>query len=252
MIPYAAAFDLSERSTAPELMDDLRIGGSELARALQQLRLINWLLGGAWLTLEGVARLWRQAGQPRQLEIVDVGAGSGDASRLLLRWATLRRITMKITLIDIHPETCVVAEAYYQDEPRVRVEQGDVFLLPPRCTDIVTASLFAHHFPDEQLPALFRTMAEAAQIGLVVNDLHRHTAAWASIWLLTHLFSRNRMIRHDASLSVRRGFRAADFERLRGEYGLGELHYIWRPMFRYLVTVPGYRLRQRSSGDALE
>lgn len=231
--------DLLHRVEALELMDDLAIGGDDLAEALVQLRWINRLLGGAFPALEGVVALWQQAGCPGQLSILDIGAGSGDVNRAVLRWATRRKVAVQVTLLDIHPETCAVAAAYYRNEPRVRVVQGDVLHLPVRGVDIVTASLFLHHFPNHQLPAVVRAMARAARLGVVINDLHRHPVALASIWLLTRLFSRNRMIQHDAPLSVRRGFCAADFEQLRAWPELCELWYVWRPLFRYLVVVPG-------------
>lgn len=230
--------DLDIRSEEPELMDDLSIGGAELVEALHQLRWINRLLGAAWPTLEGVQRLWRWAGCPAHLTMLDIGAGSGDVNRLLLRWARRQNIDLRITLVDINPETCAVAAAYYQAEPRVRVEQGDIFHIPPQYADIVTASLVVHHFPTAELPAIFAAMLRAARIGVVVNDLHRHPIAWAFIWAATRLLSRNRMIQHDGPLSVRRGFQRSDFDRLRAMPGLTRLRYAWRPLFRYLVIVP--------------
>jgi hypothetical protein len=85
---------------------------------------------------------------------------------------------------------------------------------------------------------MLRTLAGASRLGVVINDLHRHPLAWLGIWLMTRLFSRNRLIRHDAPLSVQRGFRPADFERLRDLPDLRGLRYRWRPLFRYLVIVP--------------
>jgi 2-polyprenyl-3-methyl-5-hydroxy-6-metoxy-1,4-benzoquinol methylase len=230
--------DLSHRAEARELMDDPTIGGHDLAESLVQLRRINWALGAAFPTLEGVEQLWRQVGRPAHLTLLDVGAGSGDGNRLLLRWASLRRVHLRITLLDLHAETCALAADYYRDEPRVRVQQGDLHHLPPRSADIVTAALVLHHIPAPQLPEMLRTLARAARLGVVINDLHRHTLAWLGIRLLTRLFSRNRLIRHDAPLSVQRGFRPADFERLRALPDLRGLRYRWRPLFRYLITVP--------------
>jgi len=230
---------LTARSQAPERMDDLTIGGRELAEALAQLAWINRLLGAPWITLEGVRRLWRAAGCPRRLSLVDVGAGGGESNRLLLRWAALSRVDLGITLIDIHPETCAYAARIYADEPRVRVEQGDLFDLPAGHADLVTASLLLHHLPNESLPRALRAMRQAARIGLVVNDLHRHPAAEWLIRQATRLLSRNEMIRHDAPLSVRRGFRAAELRLLREEPGLESLHFAWRPFFRYLLILPG-------------
>ncbi len=244
--------DLRARSEAPELMDDLAIGGHELSEALVQLRRINLFLGAALPTLEGVARLWRQAGRPSSLSVLDIGAGSGDVNRLLLFWALLQRVHLRITLLDIHPDACAAATAYYQNEPRVEVRQGDLFALPPASADIVTASLVLHHFPAQQVPAVLRTMAQAARLGVVINDLHRHPLAWLGIWLITHMFSRNRMIRHDGPLSVRRGFRAADLEHMRLLPDLHGLHYRWRPLFRYLVTLPTAAAQQSSRQTAVE
>jgi 2-polyprenyl-3-methyl-5-hydroxy-6-metoxy-1,4-benzoquinol methylase len=230
--------DLSVRSEAVELMDDRSIVGTELLEALRQLRWINRVLGAAWPTLEGVATLWRRAGRPRRLTLLDVGAGSGDVNRLLLRWAAWRRIDLRITLVDLHPDTCATAAAHFENEPGVQVVCADLFRLPLRNVDIVTASLVLHHIPTVQLPLVVNTMIEAARIGVVINDLHRHVVAWAAIWTATRVFSRNRMLRYDAPLSVRRGFRRADFARLQTAAHVTKLWYSWRPWFRYLVVVP--------------
>jgi len=219
-------------------MDDRSLGGAELLEALRQLRWINRLLGAAWPTLEGVATLWRHAGRPRRLTLLDVRAGSGDVNRLLRRWAAWRRIDLRITLVDLHPDTCAAAAVHFHHEPGVQIVCADLFRLPFKKVDIVTAALVLHHLPDAQLPLVVSTMIEAARMGVVINDLHRHVVACAAIWTATRVFSRNRMLRHDAPLSVRRGFRRADLARLQAVPHLHRLRYSWRPLFRYLVVVP--------------
>jgi SAM-dependent methyltransferase len=230
---------MAVRAEGPERMDDLRIGGPELEEALVQLGWINRLLGAAWVTLEGVVSLWRKAGRPRHLRLLDVGAGGGESNRLLLRWGRLAGVDLAVTLVDIHPETCAHAARRYAGEPRVRVEQGDLFHLAPGRADIVTASLVLHHLDTAALPEALLALRRAARLGAVVNDLHRHPFAAAFIAAATRLLSRNPMIIHDAPLSVRRGFRAREFEALRATPGLEGLRYAWRPFFRYLVTLPG-------------
>jgi len=230
--------DLSVRADLPELMDDRSIDGPELVETLAQLRLINRLLGAAWPTLWGVAYLWKQAGSPKHLSILDMGAGSGDVNRRLLRWAARRNLHLRLILVDIHPDTCAVAQAYYQNEPRVRVIQGNVFEPAVRHVDIVTASLFLHHFPTLIVPLVLQRMVQTARMGVIINDLHRHWLAWAFIRAATHIFSGNRLIRHDAPLSVRRGFRRAELDQLKKMPGLSQLNYSWQPLFRYLIIVP--------------
>lgn len=231
--------DLRQRSESLERMDDRSIGGEELAGALRQLRVINGILGAAWPTLEGVQRLWRAAGQPNRLTLIDVGAGSGDIDRHLLAWAARHKIAMQITLVDINPETCAAAATYYQGEPRVQVVCSDVMHLGLAPADIVTASLFTHHFTAMELPAVLQALAQIARLGVVVNDLHRHALAWIGIWVGTRLFFDNRMIRNDAPLSVQRGFRREDLELLRANSNLRGFSYKWRPLFRYLITLSG-------------
>lgn len=229
---------LSMRSEQPERMDDQSIGGRELEEALFQLGWINRLLGAAWVTLEGVAGFWRSAGRPRRLELIDVGAGAGEGNRLLLRWADWTGVDLRITLIDIHPETCAHAARHWAGEGRVRVEQGDLLRLAPGRADILTASLVLHHLPTSELAGALLGLKRAARLGVVINDLHRHPLAVSFIGAATRLLSRNPMIRHDAPLSVRRGFRAAEFDALRSTPGLEALRCSWRPFFRYLVTLP--------------
>ncbi len=231
--------DFQMRSEAPERMDDRAIVGAELDGALRELRVINRALGSAWPTIEGVERLWRAAGRPQRLAIIDVGAGSGDVGRRLLAWAATRGVDLRITLVDIHPQTCAAARDYFRDEQRVQVVCSDLLSAAIQPADIVTAALFTHHFSAAQLPDVFGAMARAARLGVVVNDLHRHPLAWGAIWLATRLLSRNPMIRNDAPLSVLRGFQPADLERLRAAPGMGGLQYTWRPLFRYLITLPG-------------
>lgn len=229
--------DLSSRSTAPERMDDFANGGGELAVALRQLRLINRLLGAAWPTLWGVQHLWRQAGRPTRLHLLDVGAASGDPNRLLLRWAGRSGIDLRLTLLELNPETCAHARQYWAHEPRVTIEQGDLFDLKPVTADIVTAAMVLHHFPTPEVARALRVLRQAARFGVVVNDLHRHPLAWWFIKGATALLSRNPMIRHDAPLSVARGFSRADLLDL--QRSEGRLRFYWAPVFRWLLLLPG-------------
>ncbi|MDI4645984.1 methyltransferase domain-containing protein [Cohnella hashimotonis] len=229
---------LKTRAKAPELMDDLAQGGAELREALRHLRRLNRLFAASGRTLYGVVRLWEHAGRPKRLTVLDIGAGSGDVNAALLRWAEAHDVTIGITLVDRTEEACAEARAFYAGEPRIHVMRSDLFDLEEAVADIVTASQFVHHFEDEELPDVARAMLRASKVGIVIQDIHRHWLAWTAVWLAARLVSGNRYVVNDGPLSVAKGFRASDWERLRVRMGENGFAYSWRPLFRYVVTVP--------------
>ncbi|MGG2200117.1 methyltransferase domain-containing protein [Paenibacillus validus] len=228
---------LRQRTEEPELMDDLSMGGAELREALQHLRVLNRIFAAAAPTLYGVRRLWMEAGQPDRLSILDIGAGSGDVNKHLLRWADANRIDLSVTLVDITEEACEEARLFFHDEPRVRVIRRDLFELPEASADVTTGTQFVHHFAASELPKVVASMCKASRLGVVINDIHRHWLPWAAVWLTARLISNNRYIRKDGPLSVAKGFRAADWKELKHALGVSDMFYAWRPLFRYVVVI---------------
>ena len=82
---------------------------------------------------------------------------------------------------------------------------------------------------------MLREMRRVSRRGVVVNDLHRHPLAWVAIRTLTRLCSRSGLIRHDAPLSVRRGFRRAELTSLARAAGV-PCEVQWRWAFRWVLT----------------
>lgn len=232
---------LKQRAREPELMDDFSLGGEELNEALQHLRLLNRIFAAAGPTLYGVRQLWAEKGKPSRLSLLDVGAGSGDVNRRLLRWADQNRVELSITLVDITEEACEEARRQYAQETRVKVIRQNLLHLPDEEADIVTASQFVHHFDGEELAAIVGKLLSTSRWGVVINDIHRHWIAWSAVWLVTRCISRNRYIRHDGPLSVAKGFRGREWEQLEQALddrpGFLSLDYDWRPLFRYAVII---------------
>ncbi|WP_420819057.1 methyltransferase domain-containing protein [Paenibacillus nanensis] len=229
---------LAARESRPELMDDWSQGGAELREAFVHLRRLNSLFGAAGPTFYGVKRLWRSAGCPKELSILDIGAGSGDVNRKLLQWATEEGVHLRVTLADITKEAVKEASLFYWNEARVHVVQADLYELEPDSADIVTGTQFLHHFSGTELVRAAKHMLQVSRLGVVVNDIHRHWLPWSAVWLATRMLSRNPYIRHDGPLSVAKGFRAEDWQKLKQTPGMEGLHYSWRPLFRYVVTIP--------------
>lgn len=230
---------LQEREIKPEHMDDTSQGGPQLQEALVHLRRLNRLFGAAAPTLYGVKRLWKAAGSPKELSILDIGAGSGDVNDKLLRWALEEGVRLNVKLVDMTEEAVKEAGLYFWNESRVQVCRGDLFELEAESADIVTGTQFLHHFTGDELEQAARQMLRTSRMGVVINDIHRHPISWTAVWLATRIISRNPYIRHDGPLSVAKGFRGEDWRRLREtlELDKAEFKYVWRPLFRYSVMI---------------
>ncbi|MFC5451183.1 SAM-dependent methyltransferase [Paenibacillus aestuarii] len=226
-----------QRAIEPEFMDDFNTGGKELREALRHLSRLNWIFGASGPTLYGVKQLWREAGKPKRLSILDVGAGSGDVNQRLLKWADRHQIEITIFLTDITDEACEEARQLFCEDRRVQVFRSDLFDLSEGCADVITGTQFVHHFSANELPKVVDHMLKASRIGVVINDIHRHWIPWAAVWLTTRIISKNRYIRNDGPLSVAKGFRSEDWEYLRRFIGNSGMFYTWRPLFRYAVVM---------------
>ncbi|AZN43784.1 methyltransferase domain-containing protein [Paenibacillus albus] len=226
-----------QRASEHELMDDFSTGGPELREALQHLRILNRVFGAAAPTLYGVQRIWTESGKPSRFSILDIGSGSGDVNRHILRWADENLIDLRVTLVDITEEACEEARLLYLNEPRVQVMRNDLFKLPEGGVDVVTGTQFVHHFAANELPKVVESMLKASRYGVVINDIHRHWIPWAAVWLTARIVSKNRYIVNDGPLSVAKGFRSEDWKNLRKALGVSKMFYTWRPLFRYVVVI---------------
>jgi 2-polyprenyl-3-methyl-5-hydroxy-6-metoxy-1,4-benzoquinol methylase len=229
--------DLSTRSRQMELMDDESIGGPELARTLDELEVINRLLGGYTTSIRGVASL--VSDRSRELSVLDVGTGCGDFPRRLSAWAGRRNIRLRVLGIDLSSSTVEHARHRSRGFEGLDFQNVDLFALPTRQHfDIVHAAMVLHHFDDERAPETLRRMHELSRRGLVVNDIHRHWIAYHSIRILTRLFSRSRLVRNDAPLSVLRAFRRSDLEELARTARLPSWRLSWHWAFRWSLVAP--------------
>ena len=230
-----APLDFGSRRASLELMDGDGLDPAELAETLGQLAFINRWLGGHAATLEGVARLIPSG--RREFDVLDVGSGGGDTARRIVEWARGRGQVARVHGIDLAPEAVACARRAHAGVPGLEFSAADLFDLPAtRKYDVVHSALVLHHLPDETAVKALARMFELSRRGLVINDLHRHRAAYLSIEALSALLSRNRLIRHDAPLSVLRAFRRGELEDLARRAGLPAPETSWRWAFRWLMV----------------
>lgn len=240
LAPPSSAPSFAVRSNRTEIMDDLNGTGPDWHQALRELKVINHYLGGNSVTIEGLERLLkgrRVFDEP--LEIADIGCGGGDMLQLMADWARANEIPVRLTGVDANPHIIEYARQHCRHYREIDFMTADIFSdsFAGRKFDLITSTLFTHHFTDEQLVSMMKKLHRQAHLGLVINDLHRHPVAYYSIKLLTKLASRSYMVKHDAPVSVLRAFSRKDWEQILQKAGLNNYRISWRWAFRWMLTV---------------
>lgn len=204
-----------------EILDRRDNAPADLERALRDVRRVNRLLGGRAALFAALAPHLQSADTRRPLTLLDLGTGSADLPLALAAHARRIGREVRITAVDRDPAIAAIAAREAGRDPDVRVVRADAARLPfaPGSFDLVTVSMFLHHFTHEEAAALLAGWRRLARRAVIVNDLRRHLLPWATILLLGRVTWRHRMFRHDAPLSVLRGFTVAELRRLAREAG---------------------------------
>ncbi|MDN5216212.1 methyltransferase domain-containing protein [Fulvivirgaceae bacterium BMA12] len=231
---------LRQRSEELEIMDDLDFSDGVIFQTLKELKIINHRLGGNQVTIKGFKQLLkRHPSKEVSLTVADLGSGGGDMMVEIVKWSRRQGLNMNLTGIDANQSIIDYARENTATFSEISYLPLDVFSeqFKNQEYDIITCTLFMHHFKDVQLIQLFSTLKSQARIGIVINDLHRHWLAYYSIKILTKLFSKSYMVKYDAPLSVARSFRRNDWHRIFREAGITNYTIKWRWAFRWLVIV---------------
>lgn len=227
--------DLSVRRREAEWMDEPGVSPRELDRALRFIRRVNSWLGYTRAMIGHLERFSRNWKPGERITMIDFATGSADIPRAILRWASSRGFDVHITAIDLHGTTLHIAAAE-NDDPRLRFVRGDVLRLPfaDGSFDYALCAMSLHHLSDDDAAAALVAMRRVARRGIVAADLLRDRQAYAWIKLLT--FFSNRMIQHDAAVSVAQAFSRGEVMRLRDHCGLDFTRYFRHFGYRWALA----------------
>jgi len=228
----------AQRSKEKELMDDFNCSGEELNQTLRELKTINRWLGGNYVTTAGLAKIF--SGYPQDsYAVADIGCGGGDMIRVMDEWAKGQKKEVNFIGIDANRNIIDLAAVKLVDLPEIAWRIQNVFdaKFSEEKVDISTCTLFTHHFTDSELVKLLNSLRRKSRLGIVINDLHRHPIAYYSIKWLTRIFSKSKMVQHDASLSVLRSFSKSDWDRVLRSAQIERYEISWHWAFRWQVTI---------------
>lgn len=227
--------DFSKRSTENEMMDDFSLDHYIIDPIMDELEVVNKLLGGYRVFFDAFRQLEIKNG----MTISDWGCGGGDSLRVIAKWARKRNLKINLVGIDATASAIEYARLKSVDFPEISYILADVISddLSKNQFDILISSLFTHHFEDVSWIKLIRKMKHCAKYAVIINDLHRHWFAYYSIGVLTQLFSKSKMVKHDSKLSVLRSFKRKELELLLKQADLTDYSLKWKWAFRWQLII---------------
>ncbi len=203
------------RATETEHLDQPDFGPALAAASYRFMEMINARFGGIRVVRRFLAA--ETAGWTVQdpLRILDIGSGSCDIPLAISRWARWRGIPLRITCLEPARSAVEIARGQLvrAGDPAVRLLQEDVFThQPAEPYDYAVASMCFHHFSDAQILALLQRLRGFVRRSVLINDLRR--SRLASLAARVPLIGAPAGVRHDALLSIRRGFTTSELTAL--------------------------------------
>ena len=203
------------RSLKPERIDTGDYTPEEYATFLREIRFINQRLGDRAALektlLAEIARL-----DLKEFSVLDVGAGTGELLGVIAEFA--RKGMRKVRLVGLDLNSLSVKEIAAESVSYGEISpvQGNALSLPfgDNAFDYAICSLFTHHLTDEQILCVLPEMSRVSRRGIVVIDLERDPKAWFLYQLFCLAYRISPLVRQDGSLSIKKGFKVEEFERL--------------------------------------
>jgi SAM-dependent methyltransferase len=225
--------DYTHRSYRKELLDSNNIPFEDIAGNMKELEFINSHLGGHSITIDGFKKL---AGNKKKISVCEIGCGGGDNLKALAHFCKKYNIEAQFTGIDINAD-CIAFAKKKPGFKNVQFIVSDYKLVNfDSKPDIIFSSLFCHHFTDDELVEMLQWMKYHATDGFFINDLHRHALAHNFIKYSAKFFSKSYLVKNDAPLSVLRGFRKNEWQKIFATAGISDYSIQWKWAFRYLIT----------------
>jgi len=227
--------NLKNRVFDAEVMDDMTLPDAEIAPVLEGLGKVNSWFGGHKNMISALQKFPVQSGDT----ISDWGCGGGDMLIAVSKWAAKRDIRLKLTGIDAAASAINFAYKASAGYKNINYIQADVLTgaVAIGKHDIIISSLFTHHFDDEDWVAMIKNMHASARKGIIITDLHRHWLLYYAVIFITHVLTRNKMVRIDGPLSVKRAFKKHELLTLLQRSQIDNFKLTWKWPFRWQLVI---------------
>ena len=210
-----------KRIYVEEMLDAGEGTDDDVAESLTDLRRINRFLGGKKVIVDAISSSLTRADSKR-ISLLDVGTGSADLPMAVARHCKEMGVESFIAAVDLSERNLRISRARLDVSSEIQLVQADSLHLPfeSNSFDFVTASLFLHHFRDEDVVALLEDFGRIARRAVIVNDLVRNLVPYYFIRFAGPLFTESFLTRNDGPVSVLRGFTKSEMKDLATRAGL--------------------------------
>ena len=225
------------KGTGPEFLDlsPETYGVEELEGSLADIRTVNSYLGDRHALLKHLSAMIAGSAE---FTLLDIATGSADLPIAIADWARNRGIGAIITGVDINERTVAAARKQAVGYPEISIEVADGLSLPfpDKSFDFVICNKTIHHLAEEDAVCLIKEILRVTKKGFLVMDLRRSWIAWGLIYLLTRIFTRNRLTRYDAPLSVLKSFTPAELASLAASAGATDFKVTREPLWLLVLS----------------
>ena len=235
-----------------ELLDDPHAAPGAVRAQLADIARLNRLFGGTRAVVNALEPFLRTAGETageggrgnggERWTLLDVGTGCGDIPCAAAARARRYGITLSLVGIERIPAAARLAQAAGLT---VVLADGGALPLGAGAVDVVIASQVLHHLPRELAVRWIASFDRVARRAVVLADLRRSRLAMAGVWMASFGLGFRRQTRHDAVVSLRRGYTRREFNAMLTSAGVPAVAQ-YRPGYRIVAAWAPTDIRRRS------
>jgi hypothetical protein len=204
-----------ERARGAEFLDRPDSDPRLVEQSYRFMHLVNRVGGGIRVVRRFLAQELAQHPPGPTVRILDLGAADCDVPLAVTAWAQRRGYQVEFTCLDHDRHATELARRTLARAAcdTIHVAQADIFAYQPQVEfDYAVGSMTFHHFTDEQIDRLLTHLRGFVRRAVLINDLHRCLLNYVVCYIPA--LPLDGRIRHDALLSIRRGFKPAELARL--------------------------------------
>jgi len=232
-----------------ELLDDPHAEPAAVRAQLADIARLNRLFGGTRAIVDALEPFfqagtgdWGRGKGPERWTLLDVGTGGGDIPCAAATCARRYGIALSLVGIERIPAAARLARAAGLTAV---LADGGALPLGPGTVDVVIASQVLHHLPRELAVRWIASFDRVARRAVVLADLRRSRLAMAGVWMASLGLGFRRQTRHDAVLSLRRGYTRREFNAMLTSAGIPAVAQ-YRPGCRIVAAWAPIDIRRQS------